>query len=124
MTEAESAAGVTEAQDMVYYHNVFTSLGLKVKLPMVLEMDNKGAVDLANNLSVGGQTRRVDVRVHYLRQLKDEGMIVIKHISGDDNEADIFTKNTLTATFNRHMVQYVGHDEYVDLVDGAVNPSS
>jgi hypothetical protein len=59
VTEAETAAGVTEAQDMVYCHNVLTSLGLKVKLPMVLEMDNKGAVDLANSLvSVEGRTRR------------------------------------------------------------------
>jgi len=119
VTEAESAAGVTEAQDMVYCHNVLTSLGLKVKLPMVLEMDNKGAVDLANSLSVGGRTRHVDVRMHYLRQLKDEGMIVIRHISGEENETDIFTKNTSTATFNKHVVQYVGNDEYVDMVDGA-----
>jgi hypothetical protein len=124
VTEAESAAGVTEAQDMVYSHNVLTSIGLKVKLPMVLEMDNKGAVDLANSLSVGGRTRHVDVRMHYLRELKDQGMIVIKHIPGEDNETDIFTKNTSTATFNKHVVQFVGHDEYVDMVDGAVNPPS
>jgi hypothetical protein len=105
VTEVESAAGVTEAQDMVYCHNVLTSIGLKVKLPMVLEMDNKGAVDLANSLSVGGRTRHVDVCMHYLRELKDQGMIVIKHISGEDNETDIFTKNTSTATFNKHVVQ-------------------
>jgi hypothetical protein len=91
---------------------------------MVLEMDNKGAVDLANSLSVGGRTRHVDVRMHYLRELKDQGMIVIKHIPGEDNETDIFTKNTSTATFNKHVVQFVGHDEYVDMVDGAVNPPS
>jgi hypothetical protein len=125
VTEAETAAGVTEAQDMVYSHNVLTSLGLKVKLPMVLEMDNKGAVDLANSLSVGGRTRHVEVRNHYLREMKDVGMIVIKHIPGDDNEADIFTKNTSTATFCKHVVQFVGHDEYVDAVDGgAVKPPS
>jgi hypothetical protein len=62
--------------------------------------------------------------MHYLCELKDQGMIVIKHIPGEDNETDIFTKNTSTATFNKHVVQYVGHDEYVDAVDGAVNPSS
>jgi hypothetical protein len=101
ITEAESAAGVTEAQDMVYCHNVLTSIGLKVKLPMVLEMYNKGAVDLASSLSVGGRTRHVDVRMHYLHELKDQGMIMIKHISGEDNKTDIFTKNTSTATFNK-----------------------
>jgi hypothetical protein len=33
----------------------------------------------------------MDVRQHYLRELKDEGLLVIKHVPGDDNDADIFT---------------------------------
>ena len=72
MTEAEGAAGVTEAQDMLFVYNILKSLGLKVQLPMVLEMDNKGAVDLANSWSVGGRTRHVDVRMYFLRELKDD----------------------------------------------------
>jgi hypothetical protein len=56
VTESESGAGVSTAQDMMYCYRIITSLGLKVELPMVLEMDNKGAVDLANNYSVGGHT--------------------------------------------------------------------
>jgi hypothetical protein len=60
--EAEQTAGVLCAQDMMYVWNVLESMGLKVKPPMILEMDNnKGAVDLANNWSVGGGTRHVDV---------------------------------------------------------------
>ncbi len=59
--EAEQTAGVLCAQDMMYVWNVLESMGLKVKLPMALEMDNKGAVDLANNWSIGGCTRHVDV---------------------------------------------------------------
>ena len=44
VTEVEGAAGVTCAQDMLYVYHLIESLGQKVKLPMVLEMDNKGAV--------------------------------------------------------------------------------
>ncbi len=51
-----SGAGVSTAQGMMYCYRIITSLGLKVELPMVLEMDNKGGVDLANNYSVGGRT--------------------------------------------------------------------
>ena len=54
--EAEGGAGVMTAQDMLYTFNLLTSVGLKVELPMILEMDNKGAVDLANNWRVGGRT--------------------------------------------------------------------
>ncbi len=59
--EAEQTAGVLCAQDMMYVRNILESMGLNVKLPMALEMDNKGAVDLANNWSTGGCTRHVDV---------------------------------------------------------------
>ena len=81
---------------------------------MVLEMDNKGAVDLANNYSVGGRTRHVDVRFFYLRELKDEGLMVIRHVPGADNEADIFTKNVPGDIFEKHIPKFVGlDDEYL-----------
>jgi hypothetical protein len=59
--EAEQTSGVLCAQDMLYVWNVLESMGLKLKLPMTLEMDNKGAVYLANKRSIGGCTRHVDV---------------------------------------------------------------
>ena len=54
VTEAEMGAGVTCVQDMMYVNNLMSLMGLHVQLPMVLEMDNQGAVDLANGWSVGG----------------------------------------------------------------------
>jgi hypothetical protein len=41
--------------------NFLESLGLKVKLPMVVEMDNQGAVYLANSWSVKSRTSHIDV---------------------------------------------------------------
>ncbi len=57
-TKAETYAGVTCVQDMLYMKNLLESLRLKVKLHMVLEMDNQGAVYLANkwSLEVGQDT--------------------------------------------------------------------
>jgi hypothetical protein len=125
VTEAESGAGVTALQDMMYLSHLTESVGLEVEKPMILEMDNKGAVDMANNWSAGGRTRHMDVRMHYMRELKDRGLIVIRHISGDDNDTDIFTKNTATATFLKHIPVYVGTDQYmVPVVDLAVDGSS
>ena len=48
-TEAECVAATSCVQDMIYGKNFLESLGLKVKLPMVLWMDNKGGVDIFNN---------------------------------------------------------------------------
>ena len=66
VTEAEIAAGVMVAQDMLYMYCMLESLELNVELPMVLEMDNSGTVDNATSWSVGGRTRHVDVRSYFL----------------------------------------------------------
>ena len=112
VTEAELYAGVTCAQDMLYVKNVLESIGLKVKLPMILEIDNKGAVDLANNWSIGGRTRHIDVRQVFLCELKEAGVIKVIWVVGCDNDADIFTKNLDGPLFERFAQVFVGVDEY------------
>jgi hypothetical protein len=97
---------------MLYMKNVLESLGLKVKLRMVLEMDNQGAVYLANNWSVGGRTRQIDVQSVFLRELKEASVLVNKWIAGTVNEADIFTKNLDGPTFQQYTRIFTGGTEY------------
>ena len=112
VTESELYAGVTCAQDMLYVKNVMESIGLKVKLPMVLETDNKGTADLANSWSIGGRTRHIDVRQVFLRELKEAGVIKVIWVAGCDNDADIFTKNLDGPLFERFAKVFLGVDEY------------
>ncbi len=86
---------------------------LKVKLPLLLEMDNKGAVDLANNWCVGGQTRHVDVQQCFLRELKVTKIMDIHWIKGSENDADVFTKNLDGPAFEKFMKTLVGQDVYM-----------
>ena len=53
------------------------------------------------------------MRNYFLRELKDEGVLSIKHVSGEDNEADIFTKTTSGPVFEKHIRKFVGDDEYM-----------
>ena len=112
VTEAEIAAGDMVDQDMLYVYRLMESLELEVELPMVLEMDNSGPVDIANSWSVGGRTRHVDVRIYFLHELKDQGLIVIRHIVGESNGADIFTNNVMSVVFDKHVLLYIGSNEY------------
>ncbi len=91
--KAELNAAVLCAQDMMYQKNTLESIRLKVELPMILEMDNKGAVDLVSSLNVGGCTGHINVKQCFLQELKGEKVLVVKWIPGPENEADIFTKN-------------------------------
>ena len=39
---------------------------------------------------------------------------MVKHVSGEENEADIFTKNTAASVFKRHIPKFVGLDKYME----------
>ena len=113
VTEAELVAATNCVQDMLYIRKIIESIGLKVKLPMILHVDNKGAKDLMNNWSVGGRTRHVEVRYHFLRELKEQNIVRIKWISTHANCADLFTKNLTGPVFTKHNIKLCGIDEYM-----------
>ena len=58
VTEAELYAATSCAQDMLFVMHTIESLGLKVEKPMILKVENKGAVEFINNLSFGGRARQ------------------------------------------------------------------
>jgi hypothetical protein len=110
--EAELFAATNNAQDMLYTKRIIESFGLSVQLPMILEVDNKGAVDLVNNYSVGGRTRHVETRQYFLRQFKEENVIKVIWTPGELNSSDLYTKNLAWADFEKHIKAYVGNDKY------------
>jgi hypothetical protein len=83
-------------------------LGLDVQLPMILEVDNKGAVDFINGWSVSGRTRHIEVKQYFLRELKEQGIIKIIWRSGDEMTSDIFTKNLPPSLFEYHGHKFYG----------------
>jgi hypothetical protein len=80
---------------------------------MILEIDNKGAVDLANNWSVGGRTCHIEVRQYFLQKLKEEGLIHTKWLSGAKMSSDLFTNNLSGPLFEYHTRAFCGHVEYM-----------
>ena len=59
VTEAELIAAVMCVQHMLYVLRLLESMGLLVEYPMEIEIDNSGAVGLANNWSTGGRTKHI-----------------------------------------------------------------
>ena len=67
---------------------------------------------LANSWTVGGRTRHVKVRQYFLCELKEEGLVLVEWISGENMSSDIFTKNPAVATFKKHVTAFCGEDQY------------
>ena len=108
VTEAELIALVQCVQEMFFVRKVLESMGLQVELPMLIECDNKGAVDLVNGHSVGGNTKHIAVRILHVRDYKDKGIIKVKWIPTEVNEADISTKNSSRVIYEKHAPKYIG----------------
>ncbi len=62
---------------------------------------------------MGGQTRHVDVRQCFLRELKESKIMDIHWIKGSENDADVFTKNLNGPTFEKCIKTLVGQDAYM-----------
>ena len=75
-------------------------------------MRHKGAVDLVNGHSIGGNTKHIDIRILHVRDHKDKGLIKVEWIPTASNEADVSTKNTMQSDYDKHIKCYVGKDKY------------
>ena len=45
---------------------------------MILESNNKGALDLCNIWTVGGRAKHIDTMYYFLRELKEEHIMELK----------------------------------------------
>ena len=106
VSEAEIVAAVETGQRMLLGMRVIEQMGLTVKKPMILQMDCKGALALTHSWSVGGRTRHIDVKWHFLREMKEDGLIHTIWVHSPDNSADLFTKNLSGPDFKRHSLVY------------------
>ena len=104
--EAEFTALARGASEAIYMKNVLEELGHHVPAPVLLT-DSKAAVDMTKKRVVG-RVKHLDRRIFFVRELVDDGKIVVRHIAGASNPADILTKHVDRATLERHRPAVLG----------------
>ena len=92
-TEAEYV-GVSEVvKEIKFLYQMVRSMETKVPLPIKVQVDNVGAIWLANNSSVSERTKHVDLRAHFVRDMIKDQVIEINFVKSAENDSDIMTKN-------------------------------
>ena len=91
--EAEYVALSEAAKEVKFIYQVLRSMGVKVKLPIIVRVDNIGAIFMAENVAVSQRTKHVDVRYRFVQEFVMDGFLKIIFVRTGDNDADIFTKN-------------------------------
>ena len=62
--------------------------------------DSQSAIHLAKNQVYHARTKHIDVRYHFVREIIEEGGVLVQKIKTDDNPADMLTKVVTTIKFN------------------------
>jgi hypothetical protein len=114
VTEAELFAATWCAQDISFEMQILESMGLKVKKPMRMNVDNKGAKDLCDNLTVDGRTRNVEVKQMFLRKLKESKVVNTNWIPREEMSSNIYIKN-LQGLFLKHGSKFDGKYQYMKI---------
>ena len=62
--------------------------------PVVIKLDNVGAMFIAENISSSARTRDINVGLKFVNEFINRGVIPIVFVKSADNDAEIFKKNT------------------------------
>ena len=67
-----------------------------------LEGDSGSALQLVRSMDVPRRSRHIEIRLHWLREQMREGLLKLRHRSGVENPADLFTKCLSAKAFYKH----------------------
>ena len=85
--------------------------------------DNQGALQLSKNPVSNSNSKHIDVRNHFLRELVRQGEIIVNHVPSEYQHTDILTKVLALDLFaiHRRFLMNLSDQWSCDLVDQQVN---
>ena len=93
-TKAEYMALSEVVKELKFIVQLLQTMNIEVELPITVHVDNVGAIWLSNNRTTSDRTKHIDIRTSFVKEYQEDGKIIIKFVKSEENEADIFTKNT------------------------------
>ncbi|KAI3524132.1 hypothetical protein L1887_02784 [Cichorium endivia] len=102
--ESEYIAASEAAKEAAWLKNFIGDLRVvpSIQEPMELFCDNEGAVALTKELRDHGKSRHINRKYHYIRHRVEEGHLLVKRVSSEDNPADPLTKALSRIKHNQH----------------------
>ena len=101
-TEAELTALADCAIELIAIIGVLAAKGYVATKAIEVGTDNKGAWQLCHRFTSAQHSRHIDRKLFKMRELRGAGRVVVKHIPGETNPADLFTKILTRQPFEKH----------------------
>ena len=102
--EAEYIACANVASEVLCIKQVIESMNVTIQYPIIVNMDNEGAIFLSNNESTT-RTKHIDVKHHFVRELTEgpNPILKTKYVESSKNKADMCTKNLPVHVFKKEV---------------------
>jgi uncharacterized protein YdaT len=110
-SEAEYYALSEAAKDVKFVHMLLITMGMKVELPIIVKVDNVGAIFMTENISTAGRTKHLDLRARYVNNLVEDGFMTFEFVRSNQNKADHLTKNVSGEIYEAHVHDFVTNKE-------------
>ena len=100
-TEAEYMALSEVLKELKFIVQLLHTMNIEVELHITVHVDNVGAIWLSNSCTTSDRTKHIDIRTSFIKEYQEDVKIIINFVKSEENEADIFTKNTTNVIFSK-----------------------
>ena len=100
--ESELVALADCAIELLYISAVAKFIGHEQSGPIEVGTDSKAAHDLCHRYTSAQNSRHIDRKLFKMRELRGADVVTVRHIAGETNPADLFTKILSRQIFERH----------------------
>ena len=106
--EAEWIALSEATKEIIFVLQLFEEMKIKIELPIVVNVDNMGAIFMSKNINTSSRSKHIDVRTKYVNEYVEDGKLKIIYVNTEDNDSDLYTKNLGSELHLKHSSKIVG----------------
>ncbi|KAJ9542211.1 hypothetical protein OSB04_028717 [Centaurea solstitialis] len=90
--ESEFIAATAAATQALWLKRLLSKITDTKEQKVTIYVDNKSAIALMKNPVFHGRSKHIDTKYHFIRECVEKDDIVVEHINGEKQRADILTK--------------------------------
>lgn len=90
-TEAEYIAVTEAVKEAMWLKGILSEFGVKQKSITIL-CDNQSTIHLVKHQVFHERSKHISVKMHFVRDMVEKGVVIIKKVGTEDNAANMLTK--------------------------------
>ena len=92
------------SRQVVWVRNLLGEIGYQLSAIPICG-DNQGSLFIASNPVTEKRSKHIDIRYHAIREYIEDKYVEVYYIDGNDNPADLLTKNLGHVKFHKFRAQ-------------------